>query len=232
MKSKKYVILGVGIIAVIGLAVGAYYVSQNSVSNEKLVTPEEAKSIMLDKVPGAKVLELSYDGDEKTPKYDGTLIKDKYEYEVDVDAKTGQVIKFEKENMLTSNGDENINNESTTNQQSTTQQNSTQNNNTSANNNVNNNISRNNNASTTKNGYIGESKAKSIMLNKVPGAKINKFYLDNDATPEYEGELIKDGYEYDISVDAKTGEIREFSIERIVAYDDDRYDHDDDRYDD
>ena len=42
MKSKKYVILGVGIIAVIGLAVGAYYVSQNSVSNEKLVTPEEA----------------------------------------------------------------------------------------------------------------------------------------------------------------------------------------------
>ena len=81
MKSKKYVILGVGIIAVIGLAVGAYYVSQNSVSNEKLVTPEEAKSIMLDKVPGAKVLELSYDGDEKTPKYDGTLIKDKYEYE-------------------------------------------------------------------------------------------------------------------------------------------------------
>ena len=87
MKSKKYVILGVGIIAVIGLAVGAYYVSQNSVSNEKLVTPEEAKSIMLDKVPGAKVLELSYDGDEKTPKYDGTLIKDKYEYEVDVDAK-------------------------------------------------------------------------------------------------------------------------------------------------
>ena len=33
MKSKKYVILGVGIIAVIGLAVGAYYVSQNSVSN-------------------------------------------------------------------------------------------------------------------------------------------------------------------------------------------------------
>ena len=226
MKSKKYVILGVGIIAVIGLAVGVYYASQNSVSNEKLVTPEEAKSIMLDKVPGAKVLELSYDGDEKTPKYDGTLIKDKYEYEVDVDAKTGQVIKFEKEKMLTSNDEHNMNNESTTNQQSNTQQNSTQNNNTSTNNNGNNNVS------TTKNGYIGESKAKSIMLNKVPGAKINKFYLDNDATPEYEGELIKDDYEYDISVDAKTGEIREFSKERIEAYDDDRYDHDDDRYDD
>ena len=90
--------------------------------------------------------------------------EDKYEYEVDVDAKTGQVIKFEKENMLTSNGDENINNESTTNQQSTTQQNSTQTNNTSANNNVNNNIRRNNNASTTNNGYIGESKDKKHHL--------------------------------------------------------------------
>ena len=58
MKSKKYVILGVGIIAVIGLAVGAYYVSQNSVSNEKLVTPEEAKSIMLDKVPASSLHQI------------------------------------------------------------------------------------------------------------------------------------------------------------------------------
>ena len=40
------------------------------------------------------------------------------------------------------------------------------------------------------------------MLNKVPGATISKFYLDNDATPEYDGELIKGDYEYDISVDA------------------------------
>ena len=34
--------------------------------------PEVAKSIMLNKVPGANILEFSYDGDDKTPKYDGT----------------------------------------------------------------------------------------------------------------------------------------------------------------
>ena len=71
------------------------------------------------------------------------------------------------------------------------------------------------------------------MLSKVPGATIRSFHFDSDSTPEYEAELVKDGYEYDISVNALTGAIREFSKERIEAYDDDRYDYDyDDRYDD
>ena len=74
------------------------------------------------------------------------------------------------------------------------------------------------------------------MLSKVPGATIKSFYLDNDSTPEYEGELIKGNMEYEISVDARTGKITEFSKEHIDKYDDDdRYDDDhddDDRYDD
>lgn len=198
MKAKQYLTLGLGIVAGFGISVvGVSYASQNLVSNVKQVTPEVAKSIMLNKVPGANILEFSYDGDDKTPKYDGTLIKDNYEYEVDVNAKTGQIIKFEKEAIFTPNSNGNANNASANTQQSTTQ---------------------NNNASTTRKAYIGESKAKSIMLNKVPGATISKFYLDNDATPEYDGELIKGDYEYDISVDAVTGEIREFSKERIRNY--------------
>lgn len=203
MKAKQYLTLGLGIVAGFGISVvGVSYASQNLVSNVKQVTPEVSKSIMLNKVPGANILEFSYDGDDKTPKYDGTLIKDNYEYEVDVNAKTGQIIKFEKEAIFTHNSNGNANNASANTQQSTTQQSTTQ----------------NNNASTTRKAYIGESKAKSIMLNKVPGATISKFYLDNDATPEYDGELIKGDYEYDISVDAVTGEIREFSKERIRNY--------------
>lgn len=203
MKAKQYLTLGLGIVAGFGISVvGVSYASQNLVSNVKQVTPEVSKSIMLNKVPGANILEFSYDGDDKTPKYDGTLIKDNYEYEVDVNAKTGQIIKFEKEDIFTPNSNGNANNASANTQQSTTQQSTTQ----------------NNNASTTRKAYIGESKAKSIMLNKVPGATISKFYLDNDATPEYDGELIKGDYEYDISVDAVTGEIREFSKERIRNY--------------
>ena len=57
---------------------------------------------------------------------------------------------------------------------------------------------------------IGSTKAKEVMLKKVPGAKIVKFELDNDKTPEYEGELRKGNYEYEISVNAITGKITEF----------------------
>lgn len=309
MKAKQYLTLGLGIVAGFGISVvGVSYASQNLVSNVKQVTPEVAKSIMLNKVPGANILEFSYDGDDKTPKYDGTLIKDNYEYEVDVNAKTGQIIKFEKEAVFVANNGS-ANNTSTNNQQATTQQstaaknsyigeakaksimlnkvpgatiskfyldndatpeydgelikgdyeydisvdavtgeirefskerirnynNPTINNSTSTNSNtnVNNNVPTNNNGSTTNRTYIGESKAKSIMLSNVPGATIRGFHFDNDSTPEYEAELIKDGYEYDISVNALTGEIIEFSKERIEPYDDDRYDYDDDdRYDD
>ena len=192
MNAKQYLTLGLGLVAGFGISVaGVSYASQNLVSNVKQVTPEVAKSIMLNKVPGANILEFSYDGDDKTPKYDGTLIKDNYEYEVDVNAKTGQIIKFEKEAVFVANNG-NANNTSTNNQQATTQQ-----------------------STAAKNSYIGEAKAKSIMLNKVPGATIRSFYFDGDSTPEYDGELIKDGYEYDISVDAVTGAIREFSKERI-----------------
>ena len=192
MNAKQYLTLGLGLVAGFGISVaGVSYASQNLVSNVKQVTPEVAKSIMLNKVPGANILEFSYDGDDKTPKYDGTLIKDNYEYEVDVNAKTGQIIKFEKEAIFVANNGS-ANNTSTNNQQATTQQ-----------------------STAAKNSYIGEAKAKSIMLNKVPGATIRSFYFDGDSTPEYDGELIKDGYEYDISVDAVTGAIREFSKERI-----------------
>ena len=257
MNAKQYLTLGLGLVAGFGISVvGVSYASQNLVSNVKQVTPEVAKSIMLNKVPGANILEFSYDGDDKTPKYDGTLIKDNYEYEVDVNAKTGQIIKFEKEAIFVANNGS-ANNASTNNQQATTQQNTNINSNTNTNSNVttnkntttnansnvttnkntsanvNSNATTNKNTSTTNNKYIGEAKAKSIMLSKVPGATVRSFHFDIDSTPEYEATLVKDGYEYDISVNALTGAIREFSKERIEPYDDDRYDYDyDDRYDD
>lgn len=62
---------------------------------------------------------------------------------------------------------------------------------------------------------INSEEAKKIMLNKVPGAKVINFYLDNDNSPEYEGKLIKNNKEYEISIDAKTGAIVDFSEEVI-----------------
>ena len=192
----------------------------NNQNTSNLITEEKARTIMLDKVPGATITEFSYDKDDSVPKYEGTLVKDNYEYEIDVNAKTGEVTKFEKEKIDTSN---NSSNSSTNNQQSTTKPDSTQNN-----------VSNSTSTNTQSSSYIGEAKAKSIMLSKVPGATINKFYLDNDETPEYEAELVKGDMEYEISIDAKTGSIKEFSKEHIDKYDDndDDDDYDDDRDDD
>ena len=226
MKAKQYLTLGLGIVAGFGISVvGVSYASQNLVSNVKQVTPEVAKSIMLNKVPGATISKFYLDNDA-TPEYDGELIKGDYEYDISVDAVTGEIREFSKERIRNYNNPT-INNSTSTNSNTNANNNVATNNNT----NVNNNVPTNNNGSTTNRTYIGESKARSIMLSNVPGATIRGFHFDNDSTPEYEAELIKDGYEYDISVNALTGEIIEFSKERIEPYDDDRYDYDDD-YDD
>ena len=70
--------------------------------------------------------------------------------------------------------------------------------------------------------FIGADRAKAIALAKVPGATvdhIHDFELDNDDDdrddrPEYEGEIKYDGYEYEFEIDAYTGEITEWEVER------------------
>lgn len=61
---------------------------------------------------------------------------------------------------------------------------------------------------------ISEEKARSIALAKAPGASITKFELDNDdGKTVYEIELRKGAYEYEIKIDAKTGNILEFETD-------------------
>lgn len=237
MKIKQTLIMGLGIIVGSSVTVAGFsyaYPSNNSKIN--LITSEKAKSIMMNKVPGATILEFSYDGDDRIAKYDGTLIKDNFEYEIDINAKTGDIIKFEKEKVDISN-----NNNSKPNLNNNT--NNDNNNKPSIDNNTNNNGNNkpnldsniNNNSNKPNITYIGEAKAKSIIKNKVQGAKLVSFYLDNDDTPEYEGKLVKGNIEYEISVDAKTGAVLEFDKEYIKSntnsnniYNDDDHDNDDD----
>lgn len=71
----------------------------------------------------------------------------------------------------------------------------------------------NNNSNTNdNNSIIGAEKAKSIMLDKVPGGKIVKFEYDED-DKEYESEIIKGNTEYEITINAITGKILEFEID-------------------
>ncbi len=68
-----------------------------------------------------------------------------------------------------------------------------------------------NNGNTGNNGYIGESKAKNIALDRVPGARVIKIEFDTDDGREvYEVELADSSFEYDIKIDAATGQIIEF----------------------
>lgn len=64
--------------------------------------------------------------------------------------------------------------------------------------------------------YIGRDQARTIALGQVPGANVIKIEFDqDDGVPVYEVELIKDGYEYEIRIHAKTGEILELEKEVV-----------------
>lgn len=64
------------------------------------------------------------------------------------------------------------------------------------------------------NTVIGLEKAKKIVLEKAPGATIKECELDDDdGVKYYEGELYKNGVEYEFKLDAKTGKILEWKEE-------------------
>lgn len=248
MKLKELLIMGVGI-AIVGSIVsvaGISYASTNKKNNDQskieLITSDKAKSIMTAKVPGGNIVEFSYDASSvEAPKYDGVLIKDNVEYEVDVNAKTGEVIKFEEKNIAITRENKEAEEKAAQEaaaqkaaeeaaaqkaaeeaaaqkaaqeaaaqqaaQQQAAQQQAAQ---QQANSSVTTNTQQQG-ASTS--GLISAEKAKSIMLSQVPGGTLIKFEFDYDHTPEYEGEIISGDWEYDITVDARTGNIIEFEKE-------------------
>ncbi|HBG5343137.1 TPA: cell wall-binding protein Cwp21 [Clostridioides difficile] len=67
--------------------------NSNTNDNTSIISAEKAKSIMLDKVPGGKIVKFEYDEDDK--EYEGEIIKGKTEYEITINAITGKILKFE-----------------------------------------------------------------------------------------------------------------------------------------
>lgn len=64
--------------------------------------------------------------------------------------------------------------------------------------------------------YIGAEKAKQIALKETGGGHVTKVVFDmDDGVPVYEVEIIKDAYEYDIEIHAKTGKILDFEMDSI-----------------
>ena len=92
-------------------------------------------------------------------------------------------------------------------------------------------------------GRLTKDEAKKIALDKAgvtaAEATFTKARLDyDDGREEYEFEFFANGKEFDIDVDADTGRVVKFDVERSYRDFDDRYEHDyddyydfDDRYD-
>ncbi len=86
-------------------------------------------------------------------------------------------------------------------------------------------------------GRLTKDEAKQIALDKAgvtaAEATFTKARLDyDDGREEYEFEFFANGKEFDIDVDANTGRVVKFDVERSYRDFDDRYERDyDDRYD-
>ncbi len=66
--------------------------------------------------------------------------------------------------------------------------------------------------------YLTEDEAKSIMLQKVLDGKFKSFEFEiDDGVAVYEAELTKDRTEYDITIDAVTGQILEYEEDSIFG---------------
>ena len=171
MKIKRNIAIGLGVIMTAGtLVAGMSYVSadtkdkntntkveqQASISKQSYITESEAKDIMNNKVPGVEIIEFKLEKDDGILQYDGTLIKDNMEYDIDVNAEMGKIISFEKEIY-----DEE---DKTEDQLSKDQQKQTNNNDTNTSDQKSTEQSADNNK---KDNYIGKEKAKQIMKSKV-----------------------------------------------------------------
>lgn len=61
------------------------------------IDEDKAKEIALSNVPGGKIVEFSYDGDDKIPNYDISIHDDKYEYDFEISAVDGSILSSDKE---------------------------------------------------------------------------------------------------------------------------------------
>lgn len=151
-------------------------------SNNKVeaISLEEAEDIALKEVDG-EVLKAKKDKDDGITYYDFTIVTDSEKYEVEVNAENGKVLKVEKDDDYVPA------NSNTTDQ---TNQNNTQN-----------------------NTQITAEKAQEIAMNRVGTGTLVKCELDfDDDTQKYKYEIeIKDGrVEYDLEIDAVSGEIIQY----------------------
>lgn len=66
-------------------------------SNNNYIGAEKAKQIALSKVPGATVIKVEFDRDDGVPLYEVEMIKDEFEYDLEIHAITGEILDFDQD---------------------------------------------------------------------------------------------------------------------------------------
>ncbi|MCM3636230.1 PepSY domain-containing protein [Sporosarcina luteola] len=96
---KKWMLIPAvaGVLAIGGVALAEDSVPSVAKQAEKMISLQEAKQVATEKVKGGIVTEIELDKDDGRYHFDVDLKDGKYEYDLEVDAVTGEIIKFEKE---------------------------------------------------------------------------------------------------------------------------------------
>lgn len=160
--------------------------SVGTASDKDYIGTEKAKEVAFKhagiSAKSAQMLEVKLDYEDGIMIYEVEFNVDGYEYEYEIDAKTGKVISYEKDDddIIGINGE-------------------------------NNNVPKNNNQD-SKAGFIGEDKAKSKAFShagvKAENVTKCKVELDkDDAIYIYEVDFEAGNYEYDYGINAQTGEV-------------------------
>lgn len=205
-----------GEILEVKLKLGQRIVIPAGTTGGEYLQEDEIRSRALELVPGATITDLDLEKKSNGYIYEIELFKDGVEYELKLDAKTGEQrsLKTEWEDAghrtqaMTSApatataqttttapaGSERV---TTAAAETTTAAPKT----TAA-------------AQTNDSGRISQQEAEQIALKKVPGATVKKIKLEkDDGRWQYEGELITDTAEYDFEIDAATGAILKWEQE-------------------
>lgn len=162
-----------------------------SSASKNILTLEEAQEIALKEVSG-KVLKAHEDSDDGVSYYDFTIVTDNEKYEVEVDANSGKIIKMEKDDDYVGNHTNDDTNSA----------------------NQTNNSNTNGNTNTNTQATITAEQAQQKAMDRVGGGYLVKCELDqDDGVLKYEIEIKNGNKEYDVDVDANTGEIIKFDEE-------------------
>lgn len=148
------------------------------------ISYERAEEIALAKVGGGTVREIELDRERGVLVYDAEIKYNGVKYEVDIDAITGEIVKFKQRGSSRSAAPT-----APPPAQAESQSNSSS-------------------------GQISRERAEEIALAEVGGGTVREIELDRKkGRLAYEVEVKYDGWEYEVDIDAATGEIIKFEVD-------------------